>query len=163
MRRAVIVLILIALVACKRRVHDWPPAMRTASPAEMVGHVRAAKGEAVLFVLYASWCTSCRRELPAIDALGKRPGVRVLAYSLDEEPEDFGEMLEERAPSFPLVRLFPAGDSDALAARVRELGGDYRASIPYVAVFDRRGTLLGEWSGNAPPRDIDAALTLARR
>jgi thiol-disulfide isomerase/thioredoxin len=158
-RLLVLAMLVLALASCKRSAREWPPSMRTASADEVPAEVRAAKGDVALFVLYASWCSSCREELPGLDSLGKQRGVRFLAYSLDEEPQDFAEMLGERRYAFAFARIVPV-DNAALRARVRELGGAYRDSIPYVAVLDRKGRLVREWSSNAPARDVERTIEL---
>lgn len=46
-----------------------------------------ATGEPVLVNLWASWCAPCVKELPTLEALGRRPGApRVIAVSQDTGP-----------------------------------------------------------------------------
>ncbi|UPT76035.1 MAG: TlpA family protein disulfide reductase [Elusimicrobiota bacterium] len=48
----------------------------------------ASRGKPVLVVFWATWCDSCREEMPALEKLSGRANGRfvVLAPSLDEDP-----------------------------------------------------------------------------
>jgi peroxiredoxin len=148
-------------LGCRRATHQWPPAMTTATPAQTAASVRAAKGDVVVFVLYASWCTSCRAEIPRIDAMAGKlagRGVHVMAFSLDEDPGDYDEMLADHRPSFPLVRVEPMKNADLVAA-VKDLGGSYTESIPYTAVFDRQGKLVREWRDGVAEDELERTVS----
>lgn len=160
---AVFVLVALLSSGCKRHTETWPASMKTLAPAAVVHEVRAAKGSPVLLVLYASWCHSCRSELPDIEALATRhraEGLKLLAYSLDDDPNDFAEMLHERSYSFDFVRLAPP-DGPALPRALDELGGSFRGAIPYVAVFDRQGKMLKDFTGGAAPAVLDPVVLRA--
>ncbi len=164
LRLFLLVLALVAMCAsCKKRKEEaWPASMRSVAPSAIATDVHAAKGSAVLFVLYASWCHSCREELPDIEALADKrraDGLKLLAYSLDEDPGDFSEMLRDHPYRFDLVRLTPPGGPD-LTASIHELGGTFRGSIPYAAVFGRDGRLVAESTG-ASPDVLERAVTKA--
>jgi thiol-disulfide isomerase/thioredoxin len=159
--------VLVGLVAtlpsgCRRATQkDWPPAMTTATPEQAAARVRAAKGEVVVFVLYASWCSGCRAEIPGVDSVSSKlsgRGMEVMAYALDEDPVDYDEMLADHTPSFPLVRVAPMTNADLVAA-VRGLGGSYGESIPYTAVFDRQGTLVREWKDGVGARELEQTVS----
>jgi len=51
------------------------------------GALSELKGEPILVNLWASWCVPCVKELPTLQALGKRPGApTVIAVSQDMAP-----------------------------------------------------------------------------
>ena len=69
----------------------------------------------------ASWCSSCREELQALQNIyeaGKNSGLQVVAVTLDDSPEDMKEFVQEKNISFPV--LFDASEAKALY-RVTEL------------------------------------------
>jgi peroxiredoxin len=154
--------LVLACAGCRRASHkDWPPAMVTATPEQTAARVRAAKGDVVVFVLYASWCTGCRAEIPGVDSVSAKlagRGLTVMAFSLDEDPVDYDEMLAGHKPTFPLVRVEPMRNADLVAA-VRGLGGSYSESIPYTAVFDRQGNLVREWKDGVGARELEQAVS----
>lgn len=92
----------------------------------------AQKGKPVLLSFWASWCSPCRRELPA---LGKwaaaHPEVVVLAVNVDRDPADAEKFLS--SVSFELPVAF---DPDA-----RNLGRYGVTSMPTMFLFDKKGTL----------------------
>ena len=159
---ALALLAVFAAFGCRRATqHDWPTSMTTATPEQTAQAVRAAKGQVVVFVLYASWCSGCRAEIPGVDSVAAKlsgRGMRVMAYALDEDPADYDEMLSDHKPSFPLVRVEPMKNADLVAA-VRGLGGSYGESIPYTALFDRDGKLVREWKDGVGASDLEQAVT----
>ena len=159
-RRTHLLALFFLLAACKHpaKTKEWPAGM-TAEPAEQVVARVRAPGAVTLFVVYASWCTSCRKELPMIGELSAayaKKGMRVVAISTDEDPQDFAEMLADHPMPFPLVRVSPQG---SLPAAVKSYGGTYHGVIPYTALFDRSGALVKEWpEGDATKPALEAAL-----
>ena len=155
--------LVLALGACKKRrvSSDWPPNMRTTSATSASALVERAKGDVVLLVLYASWCSGCRAELPEVDRLGLKyegKGLRVVALSLDEDPQDYGELVSEQKLHFDLVRVAPL-DNKELVRAIGAIGGTYSESIPYAALFDRQGKLAREWKDGSAGKQLDAAVT----
>src|SRR5205814_1742833 len=106
-------------------------------------------------------CPHCREELPMVDDVGAAfapLGVRTLAVSLDDDPEDFARLLEELSPRFPLVRVL-APAPGALADAMRAMGGHFRDTIPYVAIVDRNGHIARDWPPQHPSRhDLEESL-----
>lgn len=155
-------LLVLFVGACKRspRTKEWPAGMALEPAAQVVARVRAP-GAVTVFVIYASWCHSCRAELPMIADVAKAhaaKGLRVVALSTDEDPQDFAEMLAEQPIPFPLLRL-ERGPDGTLAAATKTFGGTYRNVIPYTALFDRSGALVKEWpEGDATRPALEAAL-----
>jgi len=145
---------------------DWPAGMTVVTPDDTVAAVRAqAKaGRVALLVYWAAWCGDCRQELPDLEAVAAElggKGLRVLAYTIDEDPAPLERLLAARGPlrGLDLVRVSPM-DKPALQAATRALGGEYTGGIPYVALFDRRGKLVREWTRGKPvaPAELRAAI-----
>ncbi|MEW6688023.1 MAG: TlpA disulfide reductase family protein [Pseudomonadota bacterium] len=105
------------------------------------------RGRVVLLNLWATWCTPCREEMPALDrlqaALGG-PGFEVVALSLDREGLEivkrFYKELDLRA-----LRIYVDPNGDALG----KLGG---MGIPLTMLVDRDGRELWRVLG---PRQWD--------
>jgi thiol-disulfide isomerase/thioredoxin len=144
---------------------DWPAKVPVVTPDDTVAAVRAqAKaGKVALLVYWAAWCGDCRKELPDLDAVAAElggKGLRVLAYTIDEDPEPLVRLLAARPlRALEVVRVSPM-DKPALQAATRALGGEYTGGIPYLALFDRRGKLIREWTRGKPvdPAELRAAI-----
>jgi len=116
------------------------------------------KGRVVLLNLWATWCPPCVREMPALDRLQAElggPDFEVVALSID------------RAPAL-VARFF---DDHAITALKRYIDPKRRAHVamgatglPFTALIDRRGRILGrvpgpaEWDGPAARALIASAL-----
>src|SRR5918995_4567355 len=64
------------------------------------------KGKVVLLNFWATWCPSCRFEMPAMEALHKElssQGLAVLAVALRESAEDVRAFYKEHNLSFPAL------------------------------------------------------------
>jgi thiol-disulfide isomerase/thioredoxin len=101
-------------------------------------------GEVVVINVWASWCQPCRRELPGLDALNRElargaDGMRgrVLAVSIDQEPENARRFVAERRLSLPVYLDGPDGIA-------RRLDLD---RIPTTLVLDRDGRIAALHSG----------------
>jgi len=151
MRTAVVVLA--GLVAC-----GGPPAAPRATPsAPTPPHLVAieaapdldgvpvgalpADQRATLVIVFASWCTHCRDELPVLALLhDERPDVRMLGlnYRAHEEYDGRGDAAAVRAlvaTDAPWLRVVPADD-----AVWASLGRPPK--VPTLFVFDRDGALV---------------------
>lgn len=92
----------------------------------------AHRGKPVLLSFWASWCSPCRRELPALSAWAKEhPELTVLAVNVDRTAEPAQAFLE-RTP----LDLQIAYDPDA-----KHLGQYGITSMPTMLLFDGQGQL----------------------
>jgi thiol-disulfide isomerase/thioredoxin len=113
--------------------------------------LRSLRGEPVLLSIWATWCLSCREELPALARLNrewKEAGLRIVALSVDREGAQAVEPLLRELGIVDLpVFLDPAGRA------VKEFSV---SGLPTSILLDRKGRELGRWFG---PRVWDAAAT----
>ena len=95
-------------------------------------------GEKVLLSFWASWCSPCRRELPALALFAaEHPELTVLAVNVDRERADAERFLDQVEVKLPV-----AFDPDA-----RALGRYGVTSMPTMFLFDRSGALEYRHSG----------------
>jgi peroxiredoxin len=134
------------------------PELRFASLAGDTVSLSSLRGRVVLLNVWATWCTPCRWEMPAIQRLYQRLGERglvVLAVSEDDAGapggaaggtlSDVAPFVRENRLTFPVL-LDPRG-------RTPQLYGI--AGLPTTFVIDRRGRIvrkvLGPVRWDEPP------------
>lgn len=112
----------------------------------------AWRGDAIVLVLWATWCPFCKRHNEHVQALQRavrgRP-LRVLGASLDKDPALVRRHVEERGYTFAVTL-----DGALLRERFQ-----LPRSIPVTVTFDRRGRLLQRIPGEMFEEDV---LSLAR-
>jgi thiol-disulfide isomerase/thioredoxin len=114
------------------------------------------RGQAGVLLIWATWCPFCVRHNPHVDALHRaaqaagRP-LRVLAASLDRDPERVRRYVRERGYAFPVTM-----GAEALRARFA-----LRRVTPTTVTFDRRGRLVQRIPGEMFEEDVMALIGLA--
>ena len=115
-------------------------------------HLSGEKGHQVVVAFWASWCSPCRRELPALAKWAKaNPDVHIVAVNVDRNRADADRFLS--SVHFDL----PVGyDADA-----KELGRYGVTSMPTMFLFDEKGALAWKHTGFNEERgfqELEAAL-----
>lgn len=91
-------------------------------------------GKVVLLTFWATWCTSCREELPALDTLQRRfanQGFTVLSVCVEPSPAVVSGYLRQHPVSFPVL-LDQRG----------EVADSYRLSgFPATFILGKDGTI----------------------
>ena len=104
------------------------------------------RGSVVVMNLWATWCTPCREEMPALQqfyAENKAKGVVVLGIDQGESAQTAGAFAREHGVTFPILL-----DAD------QQYGRSYAAiGLPTTVIVDRRGHVV---------RGIDGELSLAQ-
>ena len=155
---AIVGLVVLAAAACTSTPAPTHP---TSGPHPVFARVQAGPdldgapasryftpGEPTIFVVFASWCSHCRRELDLLDELHRaEPRVHVIGLNAYEDWDDTSDedqlrvYLAANAPWLPVVRTDPA----MLAA----LGGVPK--IPSLFVFDGTGRLVTRFARHQRP------------
>jgi thiol-disulfide isomerase/thioredoxin len=97
-------------------------------------------GKVILVNFWATWCTPCREEMPAIDAFYRKHrggGLEVVAISLDE-PRDLAAVRE-------VMREYRFPAALSTQAEYRGYGRIWR--VPMTFVIDRQGRLRDDVTG----------------
>jgi thiol-disulfide isomerase/thioredoxin len=114
----------------------------------------AWRGEAIVLVLWATWCPFCKRHNEHVQALHRavagRP-LRVLGASLDKDPAQVRRHVQERGYGFPVTL-----DGALLRERFQ-----LPKTIPVTATFDRLGRLVQRIPGEMFEEDVLALARLA--
>lgn len=89
------------------------------------------KGDPVLVHFWASWCPSCREEMPAFARwVAKHPSIKVLSVSLDQSSTKAADFLQANRINIPLLL---SDDNQA-----RKLGA---RALPTTIVIDSNGDI----------------------
>ena len=106
-------------------------------------------GTTILLNFFASWCTNCREEMAALDAVAGDE-VKVIGVNLRESADTVNDLSAETGASFPMTL-----DRKGTVSR------EYRAtSLPVTVVIDADGTVIDYIRG---PVDEDSLADLLAR
>ena len=93
------------------------------------------RGKVVLLNLWASWCSECRSEIPALEALQRElgpRGFRVVAVSIDSDPEQLRTFLDSRSLNYVVGR-----EDEPKAATLYKTTG-----VPETFLLDKEGRFV---------------------
>ncbi len=107
-----------------------------------------------LINFWASWCTPCRTEMPALDSLRRSvtdPGFQFLTFNEDVKRSDAEAFIREFGFDFPV--LLGGG---RLRQRYHYIG------LPFTVLLDRDGRVVQRWVGFAGAEQLQAIRALVR-
>ena len=106
-----------------------------------------AKGEVIVVNLWATWCTYCREEMPALEKYYQRhkvDGLRLIAVSMDDDADD-GKMRQ-------VMQSYSYPGGIARLSKLKGFGRIWR--LPMTFVIDRNGILRKDGSEGDPKVDL---------
>lgn len=98
------------------------------------------QGKVVLLNFWATWCSPCVEEMPALEKIYQEYGdqVEVLAVDCGEEKETVDQFLEEKDYSFPVAY----DEKNEISEKYPSDG------IPYTLVIGKDGTVTETFTGS---------------
>lgn len=114
----------------------------------------ALRGRVVLVNFWASWCTPCRTEMPALDSLRREIADSAFVFLGVNEEEDTvaaRRFLDRYGFAFPVVLG---------RGKLRE--HFHYPGLPYTVLLDRTGGIAGRWIGFAGREQLQAIRALVR-
>jgi thiol-disulfide isomerase/thioredoxin len=128
--------------------------LREVDGPELRAAIRAGKRKATLLNVWASWCGSCKRELPMLVDLSRTlesEGVGVMFVSVDTK--------EARpAAAALLATMSPKPESFILKGPLGPLmtavNPRWKGALPATALYDEQGALLWFWPGPVLEHEI---------
>ena len=112
------------------------------------GELSASEGRVVLVNLWATWCTPCLREIPALLALeAELPAsdFRLLAISMDDAYSE-GWVTEFKAKHFPSLVSFINAELD-MDALVSVMDPVWNETLPTSYIVNREGEVVKKVQG----------------
>ena len=117
-------------------------------------HIARWEGQIMVINFWATWCTTCRDEIPILmrvqASLGER-GLQVLGIALDE-PERAEAFRDELGVNYPSLY----GQQDAID--IGKALGNTAGVLPYTVVLDRSGAIRDTHFGIVDERALRALL-----
>jgi len=125
----------------------------------LIAEIRAGKRKATLLNVWASWCGSCKRELPMLVDLGKAleaEGVAVMFVSVDKP--------EARPAAVALLETLSPKPSSfivrgSLGPFKRAVNPNWKGALPATVLYDQDGELLWFWPGPVLEHEITPIIT----
>ncbi|MBI5630560.1 MAG: TlpA family protein disulfide reductase [Elusimicrobia bacterium] len=105
------------------------------------------RGKVVLLTFWATWCDSCREEMPLLEALHRRylpKGFTVAAASMDREGRAVMGFVAQSNLSFPVLL------SDEKTAKAYQVLG-----LPTSYLIDRKGRIARRYVGAFDPMTLE--------
>lgn len=107
----------------------------------------ASREKPTIVFIYTSWCSVCRQNFPILLDMAKEyksQGLNVLALSMDNSESELKRYLKsyKDIPFIPyIVKQRYSGE---LTKALDMVGIKYSNSIPFTAVYDNKGKLIGQ-------------------
>jgi len=121
--------------------------------------VAAPGARAVLVNVWATWCDSCRDELPAVLQFARAhrtDGLRVILVSADDEDQrDQVAAFLTKAGATNVQAFIKHGDDNAF---VNGLDPKWTGALPASLLYDGHGAQKRFWAGPVTGRELESAL-----
>lgn len=104
------------------------------------------KGRPMLVYFWATWCKSCKQEVPELIALHKKFGnkLSVVGIAIDNA-DKVREFVQQNRINYPVL----LGSNDAVALS-KQLGNTV-GGLPFAVVLDAQGRIIKTLLGETPP------------
>lgn len=123
--------------------------------------LRAHRGHVVLVDFWATWCDSCREEMPHLVQLAEKLKVQLVMVSADEPEQEgaAGAFLEKQGVRG--IRYIKRTANDQRF--IDSIDPKWSGALPAVFVYDPSGARLASLVGEAAPAEIEDAVKRATR
>jgi thiol-disulfide isomerase/thioredoxin len=113
-------------------------------------HSKSLEGKVVVISVWASWCSSCRKQIPVLSQLqAAHPSsqLQVVSFSLDHSAEKHELFLAHLDVCFPAI--FARTGPGLRAVKLLQKQAGALEAVPTLMVFDRYGRLIHRSVGSS--------------
>lgn len=132
----------LASTAVGQPPNTWPTWTASTSDGKEF-HSKSLEGKVVVVSVWASTCSSSRRQIPLLSQLQRahvREDLQVVSFSLDKTEDKHAGFLEDLDVSFPAI--FARNGRGLTAVKLLQDQAGALEAVPTLLVFDRRGQLV---------------------
>lgn len=108
-----------------------------------------AKGK--LLFLFTSWCPFCKREFPIVEAIAQeyeQQGIVFYPLSIENDILKLSEFMVTEHPDFAYTPHFLLKNAHvSFNFALHNTGSSFKGGIPYIALLDKSGKMVAEFSG----------------
>ena len=136
--------------------------LRTITPDQIPALVAEKRGCVVLLEVYASWCGTCTRTAPEVEALIARlrpGGLSTVGLSVDTSTERLLAWRQTHGRTFDPV-VVEGWTLDSLTTIFAGMGASFQEAIPLLVLLDAEGRVVLSLT---EPKSLDALETTARK
>lgn len=142
-------------VAAVAQPRVWPDWNAKTATGETFGS-RQLDGKVVVISVWGSWCPSCRKQMPVLDALQEfyqdQP-LQVLAFSLDHTTDGHEQFVRQRELKIPSI--FAREGNGLKVVKMLQQGAGTLEAVPTVLIYDKRGRLAHRLVGFFNRRQLE--------
>jgi thiol-disulfide isomerase/thioredoxin len=124
--------------------------------------VAALRGKVLLVDFWATWCSSCREEMPKLIALfnsQKHRGFDLVTISCDEPEQEAAaaQFVERQGAPAPHYVRHAKSDDDFINA----IDSKWSGALPALFLFNREGKQVAEFIGETDEKVLESAISKA--
>lgn len=104
---------------------------------------RSLEGKVVVVSIWASWCSSCRKQIPLLSQLQRvhsKDSLQVVSFSLDHSEDIHQSYVCDLDVSFPAIFARTGPGLNAVKLLQDQAGA--LEAVPTLLIFDRKGKLV---------------------
>ena len=134
---------------------SWPSwKLATVNQGEF--HSRSLEGKVVVMTMWASWCPSCRKQLPVMDRLYEDyqdRAIQVLNFSFDHSENSHEQYVRDLGLETPSV--FARNGEGLRVVKLIQQGAGTLEAVPTVLIWDKNGRLAHRLVGFSNRKQLE--------
>ena len=119
-------------------------------------HSKQLEGKVVVIAMWASWCPTCRKQIPILNNLQQLYGnksVQVLSFSFDHSDTTHKSFVKEQEVGFPSI--FARNGEGLQVVKLLQRAAGTLEAVPTVLVYDKRGQLAHRMVGFLNRKELE--------
>lgn len=134
---------------------SWP-AWRADTADGREFHSKQLEGKVVVIAMWASWCPSCRKQIPILNTLQQMyesKSVQVLSFSFDHSDSTHKSFVKEQDFGFPSI--FARNGEGLKVVKLLQRAAGTLEAVPTVLIYDKHGQLAHRMVGFFSRKELE--------